>query len=198
MQLDPRVDAYIDRRADFARPILQHLRALVHAACPKGAEAIKWSMPFFTYRGRNLANMAGFKAHCAFGLWQGGGIAKDARDDSAMGQFGRITSLADLPSDSELRGIITAAMDRIDSSEPVRSTPIAPRAPLPVPPELRAAIDAHPQAASQWARFTPGKVRDYAEWIGEAKRAETRDRRIAQAVEWIAEGKDRHGKYRAC
>lgn len=197
MQVDPRVDAYIDRQADFAQPILRHLRAIMHAVCPDGAEAIKWSMPFFTYRGRNLANMAGFKAHCAFGLWQGGGVAEGARDDSAMGQFGRITALGDLPPDAELVRIVRDAMERIDRGTPSRPAP-TPRAPLPVPPELQAAIAASPRAAAQWAGFSPGKVRDYAEWIGEAKRAETRDRRIAQAVEWIAEGKERNWKYRAC
>jgi uncharacterized protein YdeI (YjbR/CyaY-like superfamily) len=195
---DPRVDAYIARQADFARPILAHLRTTVHGVCPDTVEAIKWSMPFFTYKGRNLANMAGFKAHVAFGLWQGGGMAKDAQDDSAMGQFGRITSLADLPSDDGLATILQTAMRQIESGEPARAKPVTPKPPLPVPPELEAAIAADSAAAGHWSAFTPGKIRDYAEWIGEAKRLETRERRIIQAVEWIAEGKERNWKYRSC
>ncbi|WP_336959369.1 YdeI/OmpD-associated family protein [Sphingobium aquiterrae] len=196
---DPRVDAYIARQADFARPILTHLRGLVHATCPEAGEAIKWSMPFFTLDGRNLCNMAGFKAHVAFGFWENA-MAKDARqvgEDGAMGQFGRLTSLSDLPDDATMTALITQAADRarLRATTP-RAAPRPTRTPLPVPPELEAAIAVHPDAAAHWATFTPGKIRDYAEWIGEAKRPETRDKRIAEAVGWISEGKDRNWKYR--
>jgi uncharacterized protein YdeI (YjbR/CyaY-like superfamily) len=196
--LDPRVDAYIARQADFARPILTHIRALVHARSPEIGEAIKWEMPFFVYRDRNLCHMAGFKAYAAFGLWRGREIAGDASGDreEAMGQFGRIAALADLPSDQEMASLLAEAMARIDAGPVPSKAKPALRAPLETPPELTAAIAAHPDAARHWGTFTPGKVRDYAEWIGEAKRAETRDKRIAQAVEWIAEGKDRNWKYR--
>lgn len=200
---DPRVDAYIARQAGFARPILTHLRALVHAACPEAGEAIKWSMPFFTIAGRNLCNMAGFKAHVAFGFWENA-AAKDASavgdaggGTSAMGQFGRLTSLSDLPDDATMTTLIAQAADRARSRAAAPSSAPRPaRAPLPMPPELEAAIANNPDAAVHWAAFTPGKIRDYAEWIGEAKRPETRDKRIAEAVGWIAEGKDRNWKYR--
>jgi uncharacterized protein YdeI (YjbR/CyaY-like superfamily) len=202
---DPRVDAYIAGQAEFARPILTHLRALVHRACPDAGEAIKWSMPFFTIEGRNLCNMAGFRAHAAFGFWESAmaertGAAKTGgTGESAMGQFGRITALSDLPDDAALERLIADAAARIRSGEAKAAKSSAPRparAPLPVPPDLAAAIAAHPDAARHWAGFTPGKIRDYAEWIGEAKREETRDKRIAEAISWIAEGKDRNWKYR--
>lgn len=197
---DPRVDAYIDTRADFARPILLHLRGLVHTACPDGTEAIKWSMPFFSYNGQNLCNMAGFKAHVAFGFWHDL-VAQQAKADGgvaeAMGQFGRIAALEDLPPDSVITDLIARAMALIDAGEKPRQN-AKPRAPLEIVPEFQAAIDANAAAAKVWAAFTPGKIRDYAEWIGEAKRPETRDKRIVQAVEWIAEGKDRNWKYKSC
>jgi uncharacterized protein YdeI (YjbR/CyaY-like superfamily) len=190
---DPRIDAYIAARADFARPILTNLRARVHAASPEIGEAVKWSMPFFTYRGKNLCNMAGFKAHAAFGFWQGKAIG--GGDDSAMGQFGRLTSLSDLPDDAALADLLAKAMAQIDAGEKPRADKAAPRAPLPVPDDLRDAIAADTAADTAWAAFTPGKIRDYVEWIVEAKQPATRARRIAQAVEWIGEGKGRNWKY---
>jgi uncharacterized protein YdeI (YjbR/CyaY-like superfamily) len=203
-QQDPRIDAYIARQADFARPILTHLRGLVHAACPDTGEAIKWGMPFFTLDGRNLCNMAGFKAHDPFGFWQHA-AARDASEaaggetgskSAAMGQFGRLASLSDLPGDAAMTALIAqAAIRSRERAETPRTAPRPARPPLPVPPELGAAIAANADAATHWAAFTPGKIRDYAEWIGEAKRADTRDKRIAEAVGWIAEGKDRNWKY---
>jgi uncharacterized protein YdeI (YjbR/CyaY-like superfamily) len=196
---DHRVDGYIAGKADFARPVLTHIRDLVHAACPDMGEAMKWGMPFFVHKGQNVCHMAAFKAHAAFGLWRGGGAATDrmAENSSAMGQFGRITGLHDLPPDAELAMQIAGAVALIDSGcKPSRAKREEPRPPLPLAPELLAAITANPAASAVWAGFTAGKIRDYAEWIGEAKQAATRDKRIAQAVEWIAEGKARHWKYR--
>lgn len=199
MSADPRVDAYIAKKADFAQVIMIHLRALVHATCPEAEEAIKWSMPFFTYRGQNLCNMGGFKAHVAFGFWHDkvAGDAMEVGGEGAMGQMGRIASLADLPPDAEIAALIRKGMALIDAGEKPRQD-VKPRADQPIAPEFQAAIDANPAAAAVWASFTPGKIRDYAEWINDAKRAETRDKRIAQAVAWIAEGKDRNWKYKNC
>ncbi|CAN5397665.1 hypothetical protein BH10PSE12_BH10PSE12_13930 [soil metagenome] len=196
---DPRVDAYIAAKADFARPILTHLRDRVHAGCPDIVEAMKWGMPFFVHKGQNVCHMAAFKAHAAFGFWRGGGAGTDRgqENSSAMGQFGRIVGLDDLPSDDALAAQIADAVALIDAGgKPSRVKREAPRAALPVAPELLAAIMAQPAAAAVWAGFSPGKIRDYAEWIGEAKQVTTRDKRIAQAVEWIAQGKDRNWKYR--
>lgn len=172
---DPAVDAYIAARADFARPILLHLRDRVHAASPDIGEAIKWGMPFFTYRGKNLCNMAAFKAHAAFGFWQGGEEAGGAgKSAEAMGQFGRLTSLADLPDDATLAELIAKATARIDAGPTVRPIKPSARARLPVPDDLQAAITADPAALTAWTAFAPGKIRDYVEWIMDAKQPATR------------------------
>ena len=195
--IDTRVDDYIARQADFAQPILTHVRALVHSVCPDTAEVIKWGMPFFTYRGKNLCQMAAFKAHMSFGLWHGSDLLGPKEAGSGMGQFGRIMALGDLPDDAALKELIGKAMALIDAGQtPARMKRKVPRTHLSVGPEFLAAIKASPAATKVWAGFSPGKIRDYVEWIGEAKRAETRDKRIAEAVGWIAEGKDRNWKYR--
>lgn len=194
MPTDPKVDAYIAKQADFARPILAHIRALFHAASPDVGEAIKWGMPFFTYREQNLANMGGFKAHAAFGFWHDK-VARDGASDDAMGQFGRIGSLADLPPDNEIAALIAKAIALIDVGDKPRAGAKAPKPPLPVHPAFQAAIDANPAAAAVWSAFPSGKVRDYCEWISEAKSDATRDKRIGTAVEWIGEGKGRNWRY---
>ncbi|MBH1999290.1 MAG: YdeI/OmpD-associated family protein [Sphingomonadaceae bacterium] len=197
MPTDPRIDAYIARQADFARPILTHIRAQMHAASPEIGEAVKWGMPFFTYKGQNVANMAAFKAHAAFGFWHDKVGREDASAD-AMGQFGKILTLADLPTDAAIATLIAKAMTLIDAGDKPRAGPKAPNPALPVHPALAAALDAHPAAAAVWAAFPPGKIRDYCEWVIEAKTDATRDKRIAQAVEWIAQGKGRNWKYAKC
>jgi uncharacterized protein YdeI (YjbR/CyaY-like superfamily) len=151
-------------------------------------------MPFFTYGDQNLANMAGFKAHVAFGFWHDKARADDAKDD-AMGQFGRIATPTDLPSDDALATLIAKAMALIDANDRPRAGPKTPKPPLPTPPAFQTALDADPAAAKVWAAFPPGKIRDYCEWISEAKTDAIRDKRIATAVEWIAEGKSRNWKY---
>lgn len=191
---DPRIDAYIARQADFARPILIHIRALVHAAVPQAGEAIKWGMPFFTYKDQNLCSMAAFKGHAALAFWHDKVVRDDARQ-GAMGQFGRITRLSDLPPDAEIAALLRQAMALIDAGDRPRTNAKEPRAPLPVHPAFAEAIAADPAAAAVWAAFPPGKVRDYCEWINDAKGDSTRDKRMAQAVEWIAQGKGRNWKY---
>ena len=198
MSQDERIDAYIARQADFARPILEHLRASVHAACPACEETLKWSAPAFMYKGEQLAMMAAFKAHATFGFWKGSLVTgEDERQRSAMGQFGRLTSLGDLPDEATLRALIRKAMDLTDQGvKPTRTK--HPKPDIAVPEDLRAALDAEPKAAATFDGFPPGARRDYLEWVTEAKRAETREKRIAQAVEWLAEGKKRNWKYESC
>lgn len=191
---DPRIDAYVARQADFARPILTHIRALVHATVPEAGEAIKWGMPFFTYKDQNLCSMAAFKGHAAFGFWHDK-VGRDDARQGAMGQFGKITRLSDLPSDAEIAALLRQAMALIDAGDRPRTSTKEPRAPLPVHPAFADAIAADPAAAAVWAAFPPGKVRDYCEWINDAKGDSTRDERMAQAVEWIAQGKGRNWKY---
>jgi uncharacterized protein YdeI (YjbR/CyaY-like superfamily) len=196
MSTDPRIDAYIARQADFARPILQHLRAAVHAACPEAEETLKWSMPHFLYKGQMLVGMAAFKAHATFGFWRAKEMLGEAcAEREAMGQFGRLTSVADLPPDEILHGLIREAMALTDSgSRPAR--PKAAAKPEPEdPPELRAALASNPAARATFEGFPPSCRREYVEWVAEAKRPETRARRVAQAVEWMAEGKRRNWKY---
>jgi hypothetical protein len=127
-RLDPRVDAYIAKSAPFARPILEHLRATVHAALPSASEAIKWGMPFFEHAGKPVASMAAFKQHCAFGFWQGKQVAETDKDGQAMGQFGRITTVTDLPSTSELNALLKKSAALIDAGvKPARAPKTAGR-----------------------------------------------------------------------
>jgi uncharacterized protein YdeI (YjbR/CyaY-like superfamily) len=197
MSRDPRIDAYIARKAEFARPILEHLRRIVHEAAPEVEETIKWSMPHFTYKGRLFAGMAAFKAHATFGLWQASAVLGDPGPKrEAMGQFGRITAIGDLPPEEELKAIIRRAADH--AAQGPKPRPKKPRLLLDTPPDLDAALDSSPAARATFDGFTPGCRREYVEWVVEAKRPETRSKRIAQAVEWMAEGKKRNWKYEKC
>ena len=206
--LNPKVDAYIAKVQPFAQPIMEHLRQLIHKACPEVDETIKWSRPFFAYRGAILCNMSAFKEHCSFGFWgeemsvvlRG---AKVLREDG-MGSLGRITSLTDLPSDKQMLSWIRQAAGFVDSGQytsPIaarRSVVKAPKPVLEAPAEFATALKRNKKAAAVFAAFSPSCKREYIEWIAEAKRAETRDKRIATAVEWIAEGKQRNWKYQNC
>lgn len=197
---DPRVDAYIAKSADFARPILEHLRAVIHEGCPEVEEAIKWGMPSFLYHGRILCGIAAFKQHCAFGFWGGRGLVgnEDKRDD-AMGQFGRIASLNDLPSKKTLVGYVKQAMKLADERAIAPAKPRKAPKPAPATPDdLATALKKNKKAAVTYEAFSPSCKREYVEWISEAKREETRARRVVQAVAWMAEGKQRNWKYQQC
>lgn len=195
--LDPRIDAYITTAADFARPILTRLREDVHAACPGVVETMKWSRPHFTLDGKLLAGMSAFKAHCSFGFWEREGAAQG--QGGAMGDFGRITSEADLPSRAELRRKIKAAAALLQAGAPrARKPGRAPRPVLQMPADFAAALAQVTAAQQHYDGLPPGKQRDYLEWVLEARRADTRTQRIAQAVQWLAEGKSRHWKYERC
>ena len=201
-----KVDEYISSAASFAQPILSHIRYRVHKTLPETEEAIKWGHPFFMYRGLMLGSMAGFKQHCAFGLW-GSGIAEKLRsagayDNKAMGVFGKLTSVEDLPANRELVNYIRSAAAEIDTGARTqnysRPKPATPKPPPEIPTALAAALKRNKAAAINFAAMAPGCQREYCEWISEAKRDETRDKRVATAVEWIAEGKRRNWKYESC
>jgi uncharacterized protein YdeI (YjbR/CyaY-like superfamily) len=207
-QVNPKIDHYIANAAPFAQPILAHLRALTYKACPDVAEEIKWSRPFFSYRGVILCNISAFKTHCSFGFW-GAEIGKILREDGViqdggMGSLGRIATLKDLPSDKQLLGYLRQAAAFIDFGQgetmmaASRRVVKAPKPPPAAPPEFTAALKKSKAAATAYAAFSPFCQREYIEWIADAKRPETRDRRIAQAVEWIAHGKQRNWKYQEC
>lgn len=199
---DPRIDAYIAKSADFAQPILAHLRDVIHAACPDVEETIKWSMPSFTYAGGILCGIAAFKQHCTFGFWKGSPIVPPdgANNESAMGQFGKIAKLSDLPSKKVLTGYIKQAMKLNEEGVkvPERIKPATPKPPPPTPNDLAAALKNNEASKTNWDAFSPSCKREYAEWITEAKREETRQKRLAQAVEWMGEGKQRNWKYMNC
>ncbi len=188
---DPRVDAYIAKSAPFARPILKRLRKLVHTGCPGVAEEIKWGMPHFNYDGI-FCGMAAFQEHCTFGFWNRAMNLK--RSEGAMGQFGCITKLADLPSDSVIIGYVRQARKLADAGiklGPVRKA----KKPLAVPASLTAALKKKAGAAGRFKAMSPSQQREYSEWILEAKTDATRDKRLGIAAGWIAEGKTRNWKY---
>jgi hypothetical protein len=195
---DPRIDAYIAKAADFAKPILTHLRKLVHAADPDVAETMKWGMPFFEHKGL-LCNMAAFKAHCSFGFWKGELILGRSQGGDGMGHFGRITSLADLPSDKVLASYIKKA---IALNEAGVKKAVPPRSKvkkeLVVPDYFTGALRKNKKALATFEGFSYSHKKEYVEWITEAKREETRANRIATALAWLSQGKARNWKYVGC
>jgi len=202
---NPKVDAYIQKSRPFAQPILVHLRKAIHTGCPKVEETIKWSRPFFEYRGVILCNMSAFKEHCSLGFWglEIGAILRKAGvvRDGAMGSLGRITSIDTLPPEKKIIEWVAQAAALIESGK--EKSPIAARprvvkpaaAALKTPPDLNRALGKNKKAAAVFADFSPSCRKEYIEWIVDAKRAETREQRIATAVTWIAEGKQRNWKY---
>jgi hypothetical protein len=197
---DNRVDAYIARAAEFAQPVLNHLRALVHETCPEVTETIKWGFPHFEYKGV-LCSMASFKAHCAFGFWHGEMRAiteAPSGGDTAMGQFGRITKLGDLPKDAALKTLIRKAAALNDAGVKSTRTPrTKPKAPPRMPEDLALALRRNRIALANFEAMSPSHRREYIEWLDDAKRDETRSKRLATAIEWIGEGKSKEWKYRA-
>lgn len=188
------VDAYIDKSAPFAQPILRHFRALVHVQCPDAEEAIKWGMPHFVGNGI-LCYMAAFKQHCAFGFRYAKKIVGDsATAQEAMGQFGRITSLRELPSDAQLKRFLKQAVE-LDRDGTPTPNPARKAKRLPVPADLRKALTANKVVQQYFDAFSPSTRNDYIEWITEAKQAATRARRLATTLEWVAEGKHRNWQY---
>ncbi|MEJ7807321.1 MAG: YdeI/OmpD-associated family protein [Telluria sp.] len=195
--IDPRVDAYIAASPAFAQPILTHIRAVVHGACPNVEETMKWRMPHFQYKGM-LCQMSAFTAHCALGFWQGAILFPDAPEKASMGHFGRITSIKDLPSKKELTAIVRHAMKLNDDGVTRTAKPrVAPKDVI-VPEDFAKALMANPAAHSVFDAGSPSFQREYVAWIDDAKAEATRLRRMAQALAWLAEGKGRNWKYEKC
>jgi uncharacterized protein YdeI (YjbR/CyaY-like superfamily) len=202
---NPKVDAYIEKAQPFALPILTHLRKAIHAGCPQVEETIKWSFPFFEYRGVILCNMSAFKEHCRFGFW-GLEISAALRKEGIVREggastLGRITSVESLPSEKKLAGWVAQAAALIESGQ--ERSPVAARTrtakptrtALKTPPDFNHALSKNKKAAAAFATFSPSCRREYIEWIVEAKRSETREQRIATALDWIAQGKQRNWRY---
>jgi uncharacterized protein YdeI (YjbR/CyaY-like superfamily) len=195
---DPRIDAYIDRAKPFAKPILAHVRERVHATLPDVVETTKWSAPAFTIGGKILLMMAAFKEHAALNFWRGHELRGDAANADAMGQFGKLKSVDDLPSDAELDRLIREAAGLAKSAPAPRKTKHAPKPPPELHPEFAAALAKAPRAKAALEGFPPSAQREYFEWISEAKQDATRAKRIATAVEWLSDGKRRHWRYQNC
>jgi uncharacterized protein YdeI (YjbR/CyaY-like superfamily) len=192
---DRRVDAYIEKSAEFARPILKHLRDTVHAACPDVEETMKWSLPHFMYKGM-MCGMAAFKEHAAFNFWKGDLVVDDAsKRDEAMGHLGRLTKISDLPPKRVLTAYIKRAAALNDDGVKMPRAPRQPARPVRVPADFAAALRKSSKAKAAFDGFPPSHKRDYVEWITEAKRADTRARRIAQSLAQIVDGKSRNWKY---
>lgn len=196
---DERIDAYIEKSADFAKPILTHIRKLVHEACPEIEETMKWSMPFFDYKG-TVCNMAAFKQHCSFGFWKAS-LMNDSQKiltegGAGMGQLGQIKSLADLPADEILIAYIKEAVELNEKGVKMPSKPknSAPKE-LNIPECLITALESNSAAAETFENFSYSNKKDYVEWLNEAKTEETQNKRLATAIEWLSEGKPRNWKY---
>ncbi len=201
--MNPEIDRYIEKSAEFAQPILNHIRKVVHEACPEVEEQIKWSFPNFMYHGSILCHIAAFKKHCAFGFWQGAllddphGILNNS-ETNAMGNLGRITSLADLPKDDVLRTYILQAMMLIETglkrSNPKTSSSST-SVPHDIPECLSEALEKCPKAKATFEIFSPSKRKDYIVWINEAKTPTTKKKRLETTIEWLEEGKSKNWKY---
>lgn len=199
---DPRVDAYIAKQAAFAQPILRELRSIAHEADPGITEDIKWGAPAFMHKGIVFI-MAGFKAHVGVNFWKGALIvpsqSRRSTDDKAMDQIRKMASMAELPPKKTIIGYIKSAIrlneGGVPTPTPGKNSPVKKRAPLRTPPSLSAALKRNAKAKTTYESFSPSHKREYIEWIGEAKTTETRDRRIEQALGWMAEGKARNWKY---
>lgn len=198
---DERITAYIEKSADFAQPILKQLREIVHSFCPEVEEGWKWSFPHFMYRGKILCSMASFKKHCAFGFWlqpemsDSYGIFKRS-EEGGMGALGKITSLSDLPDREQLGAYILEAMALTEQGvKPRVLTSKADKPELEVPAELRELLDKNPDAKRTFEAFPRSHKKEYIVWISEAKRPETKQRRLEQTLENLIEGKPKEWKY---
>ena len=199
---DPRIDAYIAKSADFAQPVLEHLRELIHKVCPEVEETIKWGMPSFEYKGL-FCGFAAFKNHCTFGFWKSSllhdphGVLKD-QERAAMGSFGKMTSLKDLPSDAILKALLKDAMrlneEGIKIPTATRKRGVV-KNEIPEPDYFTKLLKKDAKALETWNNFAPSHRREYLEWLTDAKTDPTREKRLEKTMELLREGKQRHWKY---
>lgn len=198
-QYDPRIDAYIEKSAAFAKPVLNHIRKLIHLASPEIRETIKWGFPHFDYKG-TICSMASFKEHCAFGFWKSSllsdpySILKKEASDS-MGQLGRIKSIADLPSDEIFTAYILEAISLNDKGIRVVKKTGSAKSEVEIPEYFQRVLDDHSIAKSSFEKLSNSHRKEYILWIEEAKTEATRHKRISTAIEWLSEGKSKNWKY---
>ncbi len=198
---DPRVDAYIEKSAPFAKPILVKLRKLVFQACPEVEETIKWSFPNYEIHGSMLCSMAAFKEHCAFGFWKAALLEDPAdilklADKNSMGHLDRIGSVKDLPADKILVAYLKEAALLNKNKVKLARPKAPPKKELPIPKQLAAALKKNKKALTVFESFPPSQRREYIEWITEAKTEETLNKRLMTTIEWLEEGKSRNWKYK--
>jgi uncharacterized protein YdeI (YjbR/CyaY-like superfamily) len=199
---DPRIDSYIEKSADFAKPILKHFRALVHKTCPDIEETMKWSFPHFDYQGSMLCSIASFKHHCAINFWKAA-LMTDAekligmaKTEEAMGHLGKITSLKDLPKDAVLVKYIKEGMKLNEQGIKLsKRTKTTIQKELEIPDYFLKALSKHKKAIKTFDAFSYTNKKEYVVWITEAKTENTRQKRMATAIEWISEGKIKNWKY---
>ena len=199
---DPRIDAYISRSPDFAQPILEYLREIIHEACPGVVETVKWSSPTFDHHGI-MVGFSAFKHYCVLGFWKAPLLMLDGKPvskelESGAGQFGKLTSIKDLPSRSKLVKLVKDAARLNEEGVTVERKPRSTPRPVIVPPDLIKALKLNTKARTTFEGFSPSHKREYVEWITEAKTEATRARRLETAIEWMAEGKPRNWKYMNC
>ena len=205
---NPKVDKYIGSAQEFAQPVMNHLRELTHKGCPQVEETIKWGMPFFEFRGKIVCCMAAFKKHCRFGFW-GKEIRVVLREAKVAGMngagwFDRLTHVNELPADKQMIDFVRQAAVMIESGS--YTSPIAARnqkakaksSTVKMTREFAAALKKNKKATTSFAPFSLSGKLEYVEWVADAKRPDTRDKRIATAVKWISEGKQRNWKYQNC
>ena len=195
------VDAYIAKAADFARPILNHIRELVHKTCPEVEEKMKWSFPHFDYKGEMMCSMAAFKQHAVFGFWKASlmkdpVLAETAKSEVAMGHLGRLTAIKDLPADKKMTAWIKEAMALNDKGIKLAAKPkTTDKKEMVVPDYFIKALSKNKKAKQTFESFAYSHKKEYLQWIAEAKTEETRNKRIAAAIEMMSEGKSRNWKY---
>lgn len=194
-----KIDHYIEKSQDFAKPVLHYLRETVHEFCPDAEETMKWSFPHFIYKGKNLCAMASFKQHCTFGFW----LEKEMKtmkeitqdiEKNSMFSLGKITGIEDLPSKPQLKKAIKEAMELTDMGVIMKKAAPS-KTEMEIPEYFQTALEANQKALDVFKKASPFFRKEYITWIMEAKTEATRNKRIDQAIEWIAEEKGRNWKY---
>ncbi|HCM35100.1 YdeI/OmpD-associated family protein [Chryseobacterium sp.] len=194
-----KIDSYIEKSQDFAKPILHYIRETVHEYCPDAEEAMKWSFPHFIYKGKNLCAMASFKQHCTFGFW----LEKEMKtmqeithdiEKNSMFSLGKITKTEDLPSKPQLKKAILEAMELTDMGVTMKKAAPS-KTEMEIPDYFQAALNDNSKALGFFEKASPSFKKEYITWLTEAKTEATRNKRMEQALEWIEEGKGRNWKY---
>jgi uncharacterized protein YdeI (YjbR/CyaY-like superfamily) len=197
----PAIDEYINKSEEFARPILLHLRKIIHLACPDVEETIKWSFPNFEYKGQILCSMASFKKHCSFGFWLGAEMEDPENilnkvGNTNMGNFGKIINHNSLPDDNIIIKYIHEAMKLSESGTKKKTSKIKDKKSLEIPVYIIEFIEKYPKAKVVFNNFSNSCKKEYVQWIEEAKQVSTKLKRLEKAVSMMEEGKEFNWQYK--